>query len=126
MLKKGDIIFVVFILALALAGMAAINVVKNSSADKSLVAVVKQRDKIIERINLANVTEQRRIEVDGLYNESILVEKGRIRFEDADCPDRICVNTGWLEKVGDIAVCIPNQVMIRIEGSSGELDGIAQ
>lgn len=78
------------------------------------IAVIKQDQKVIERIDLNAVTEPREIKLPGKYNETIEVEKGRIRFKEADCPDKICVKTGWLEKPGDTAVCLPNRAVVTI------------
>jgi len=69
----------------------------------------------MERIDLDAVTEPREIKLQGHYHETILVEKGRIRFKEADCPDKICVKTGWLQEPGDTAVCLPNRAVITIE-----------
>lgn len=43
------------------------------------------------------------------------VEKGRVRFADSDCPDKICINTGWLSESGQTAVCMPNRVTLTID-----------
>jgi hypothetical protein len=79
------------------------------------IAVITQNKNIIERIDLDEVSQPREIELGGSYTETIRVEKGRIRFVKADCPDKICVNTGWLEEPGDTAVCLPNRAVVRIE-----------
>lgn len=49
--------------------------------------------------------------------------KGGIRFYESDCPDQICVHTGFLRKVGDWAACVPNRALIRIRGSEDESTG---
>lgn len=48
------------------------------------------------------------------------VRDGAIRFEHSDCPDQICVHTGWLSRDSDIAVCMPNRtiVVVRPAGRS--------
>lgn len=43
------------------------------------------------------------------------VENHRIRFLDSDCPDRICVNTGYLHEQNEIACCLPNKTILTIE-----------
>lgn len=58
------------------------------------------------------------------YRAVVLVENGRIRFEESNCPDKTCVKTGWLDKPGDSAVCLPGRFMIKIEGIKDEVDGV--
>lgn len=78
------------------------------------IAIVKQGGKVIERIDLDAVSEPRENRLPGKYDETVRAEKGRIRFKEADCPDKICVKTGWLEKPGDTAVCLPNRAVVTI------------
>lgn len=124
MIKKGDIILIAVIAALVIAGFAGYNFYKGSLKDGRKIAVIKKNNEIIRVIDLDKVENTERITVEGKYTDIILVEKGRIRFEDANCPDLVCVKTGWLSKKGDLAVCLPNQTIIKIEGDTEEVDGM--
>lgn len=84
------------------------------STAQPVYAVITQNDELIEMIDLSAVTEPREITLPGNYHETVRVEPGRIRFLEADCPDLICVRTGWLQEPGEIAVCIPNKAIITI------------
>lgn len=42
------------------------------------------------------------------------ISDGKIRFIKSDCPDKICINTGYIDKAGQIAVCLPNAVSLKI------------
>lgn len=59
---------------------------------------------------------------DGSGYNTILVEGGRIRVSDANCPDGICVNDGWLSGGAPI-VCLPHRLVIRFSGTDAE-DGV--
>ena len=48
---------------------------------------------------------------------SFEVKEGRIRFVSSDCPDKICVNTGFIGTPAQTAVCMPNRVSITITDS---------
>lgn len=123
MLKKGDIILLAVILAAALGFSLLYNLQDSKNGNNMRTAVIKHEDEIIETINLDQVDQPERITVSGNYDVVLLVEKGRIRFEKSNCPDQICVNTGWLTNNGDVAVCLPNRTMIKIEGVNQEIDG---
>lgn len=124
MLKKGDILL--FALAL-IAIIAGYGVLRNSGRVNDTtanIAIIKQNNKVIKRINLSTINDEQRITIDGKYYNTILFEKGKIRFEDASCPDKLCVKTGWLTRKGETAVCLPNQTIITVEGHLEDVDGV--
>lgn len=53
---------------------------------------------------------------------TIEVGGGRIRFRESDCPDKVCVKTGYISVNGQVAACIPAKVLIRIIGEVSEDD----
>ena len=52
---------------------------------------------------------------DGRGFNVIRAEPGRIAVIDADCPDRVCVEAGWLSDSASPVVCLPHRLVIRIE-----------
>lgn len=58
----------------------------------------------------------------------IRIKNGTVMMEKADCPDQICVKHRPVSRVGDSIICLPNKVVISIEGKkqSEGLDGIVQ
>ncbi len=58
---------------------------------------------------------------DGIYeaesngmNLHIEVKDGKAAFINSPCPDHTCEHFGWLEKEGDIAVCLPGAAILEI------------
>jgi hypothetical protein len=51
---------------------------------------------------------------EGLPAVEIAVRDGAVGFVRSDCPDKICVHTGFLSIPGQSAVCLPNRVVVRI------------
>ncbi|MCX7749528.1 MAG: NusG domain II-containing protein [Clostridia bacterium] len=125
MLKKGDIVLIISVIIIIIVAFWGMNFLKGQSAGTKKIAVIKQGDKVIRRIDLETVQKAEHIKVPGDYPDTILVEKGRIRFLEAECPDQVCIKIGWLKEQGDSAVCLPNRTMIRIEGEGGKVDGVA-
>lgn len=37
-----------------------------------------------------------------------------IRFMESDCPDKICINTGFLRNDLDVASCLPNRTSLLV------------
>lgn len=50
------------------------------------------------------------------YGRAITLEMraGKIHVAASDCPDHRCVQAGWLQQPGEIAVCMPNRTAITI------------
>ncbi len=46
---------------------------------------------------------------------TIEVSRSRARVSHSNCPDHICVDTGWLELSGQTAVCMPNRVTLTLD-----------
>ena len=66
-----------------------------------------------------------------MYNVSpevaIDVSDGKIRFIASDCPDKICVKTGYIQYLGESAACLPNKMIIRvIKGSENPVDAVSK
>jgi hypothetical protein len=55
----------------------------------------------------------------------LMLEHGRIRVSEADCPDGFCVRQGWLSSGAVPIVCLPHRLVIRLEGGSPpEVDAV--
>ncbi len=95
----------------------------------SSIADVYQNGELIRSIDLSQVTESYTFTVEGPAGvNTIQVEPGRIRVEQADCPDQICVNQGWISDSLVPIVCLPNGLVIQIEASGkteSEYDSVA-
>ncbi len=55
-------------------------------------------------------------------NNNIIIEikDKKIHFKHSNCPDKICVNTGWLSRPGQTAVCLPNKISVVVKGKAGD------
>ena len=62
---------------------------------------------------------------DGGIRVTVEVTDGAVRFQDSECPDRVCVNSGWLKRAGDTAACVPAGVVLRVTGTQTEVDAVA-
>lgn len=62
---------------------------------------------------------------DGAGHENrILVEPGRICVEEANCPDQVCVETGWISGGTKPIVCLPAKLVIRLIDGENSIDGV--
>lgn len=49
---------------------------------------------------------------------TLQIKDGAIRFLESDCPDKVCVNSGFLSHPGEYAVCLPNKLSLKVIGQS--------
>lgn len=57
----------------------------------------------------------------------IEVRGGRVRVLGSPCPRQHCRHGGWIGSPGEVLVCVPNQVVIRLAGRPfGAADAVAR
>ncbi len=120
-MKKNDLILIAAILVLALVSIAGIRIWQKNNTKNGAVAVVTVdgvrygayplTEDITERIDLA----------DGTYN-ILVIEDGYADVTEASCPDQICVKHNRIRYSGESIVCLPNKLIVEVEG--GEDNGI--
>lgn len=110
--KVGD--YLVFLLIVV--AVVVLSAFLHERDTDSKTAVIIQNGVVIREISLDKIDKKVTIEYHGEYPGLIEAEKGRIRFKEALCPDKVCVNTGWVSRTGQIAVCLPGKIMIKIVG----------
>lgn len=123
-MKRGDKFVLMLTIVVFIASVSSVAYYfSNNSGSDDLKAEVYKEGKLLYTIDLQDIDEPKRITVgDEKYNV-ILAEKGRIRFEEANCKDDVCVKTGWISKNGEMAACIPHKTYIKISGIQDEIDG---
>jgi hypothetical protein len=71
--------------------------------------------------------EDRIINVQGpLGVTTILIEKGEARVKDSPCREKICIKMGKIKRTGEQLICVPNRVVVELEGERGEVDGVSR
>ena len=72
-------------------------------------------------VNAAGVKYEYSAELDGTYSvpgelgpTTFEIKGGRVRITDSPCPNKTCISQGWHNPL----VCLPNKVMITVEGEN--------
>ena len=119
-MKSTKFWIIVISAALVLSGISAAAVLSWRGSGE--VACIYQDGVLLRKIHLDTVTAPYTFTVtwtDGQKN-TVLVEPGRICVSHADCPDQICVRTGWLSDGLTPIVCLPNHLSIRIQSKTSD------
>ena len=114
----------VLALLAAAAVLATVVLVIPPKQEEDPVARITLDGKLIQEIKLNQVGASFSFTVTGAsgLTNTILVEKGRIRVEEADCPDQICVDQGFISDGTVPIVCLPNHLVIEIVGGGEAFD----
>ena len=59
-----------------------------------------------------------------LGNSSIVIKQGEVRFKHSPCQNQYCVHQGWLNRAGQVAICLPNQVSLELLGAKKSYDSL--
>ena len=114
----------VLALVLLAAALSAAALLLRDGGTQAPVARITRDGVLVEEIPLDGIQEPRSFTLeDASGSNRVEVEAGRIRIAQADCPDQICVNQGWISDSTVPIVCLPHKLMIEIVSGGGELDG---
>ena len=89
-------------------------------------AFVYQDGVLINSVDLAKTAGSETFLIEHEYNRNLIViEQGRIRISEANCPDGYCVRQGWVSGGSFPIVCLPHRVVITFgDGFSQDYDAI--
>lgn len=85
---------------------------------ESVRVVISVQGKTVRTIDLP-ASSRSTFTIHGRLGPSTVeVEGTRVRMPEAPCPGKICVGQGWISHPGQSIVCIPGEILIRIEGAA--------
>ena len=57
-----------------------------------------------------------------LGSTEIIIKNKKVRIKNAPCNKKYCIHQGWINKMNQAIVCIPNQVSLSIVGTDASYD----
>lgn len=114
---RNDIILAAVIILIAVAGLLIFSLNKEEGA----YATVFINGKETAAYPLSKDTEV--VITSGAENENtntLVIKDGKAYVSDADCPDKICVDTRAASYVGETIVCLPHKLVIEITADNAE------
>jgi len=120
MLTRNDRILIFVLVAIASFYFVRLFFVSNEGREALVKVGSNPSQKVSLEIN-------KRINVEGEKGRVVIeVKEGRVRVVESSCFQKICVNTGWINKPGQNIVCLPNKVLVTIEGKkSPTMDAVS-
>lgn len=66
-----------------------------------------------------SLSENKTVEIENSgIKLTVIIENGSVYVKSSDCHDGICVDTGKISKTGQVIVCAPAMMAIRIKGET--------
>ncbi|HAF27205.1 MAG TPA: hypothetical protein DCG85_07835 [Lachnospiraceae bacterium] len=94
------------------AGLIAYPAFNVNDADDLHVVVTVSDKVVLDELLSSDI--QKKIETPDGYNV-IYIRNGSVCVTEADCKNHICVNSGFIDKKGQVIACIPHRLLVTIE-----------
>ena len=112
--KKADIFLAI---ALLLLGFGSLALLKNSQKDGAFARVTVDGSVY----GTYRLDEEQTVEIETAYGRNVLrIEGGRVRMEEADCPNKDCVEKGAIAKTGQVILCLPHKLSVTVVNEGEE------
>ena len=108
-MKKKDFILI-FAVLLVIATTFGINYFFNTKRGENIEIYV---DNKLYKTYSIDDDEEIKIKSEGGYNIVKIHDHG-VEITEASCPDKVCVNSGFITKPSESIVCLPNKIHIKI------------
>jgi len=116
-IRKADIILCI---VLVIVGLAASMIIAMSKSGGDTVIV--ERDG--ELYGKYSLFEDRTVDIAG--KNVLVIKDGTAIMESASCHNQVCVHHAAVSQAGESIVCLPNKVIVKIEGKDGGYDAISR
>lgn len=112
MMKRSDIKLITVLLAVAIVVFLGYRFF-NQEEGSRVIITVNQKEFAIHSLN-----ETITIEIQGTRGINYLqIKDGYAKMVEADCSDQICVRHSAIKNSGESIICLPNKLIVEIQGS---------
>jgi len=120
--SKFDAILISLVLFLSVVSILWFTGTRIRQLSEPITVLIYQKDRLLEEVKLENDN------LISILNGRMQIEirNNRVRVVKSDCPQHICMNTGWVKYSGKSIVCVPNRVIIELKSTAEPfLDAVA-
>lgn len=135
-IRKADIILLVVLIAVGLASSAVLALRQDDAGSKVVIksggeifaTYPLSEDTVIEVPAPAGISydspRPHALDEDDectqyTYYNVVKISGGKVSVSSASCRNQVCVRHGSISKAGESIVCLPNRLVVSIEGSKG-------
>ena len=122
-MKKNDVILIAVLLVAALLTAGGMRIWQMNNTKDTANVVVTIDGEVYGTYPLSEDRTERIELPDGSYN-ILVISDGYADVTEASCPDQICVKHNHIRYSKESIVCLPNKVVVTVEGGEeNEIDG---
>ncbi len=127
MLTKADKWLVIALLAFALSGIGLNMYYLSGASAQGKNIVISVNGQVVKTVPLRQgYNGEFRIDANSGFNV-IEYKDGHVHMKEADCPDQICVQSGWINTPPQQIVCLPYRVVVKVVADSpADVDDIVR
>ena len=118
-MTKGDKVLILFVVISTFIFFGFIK--KQTFSNENKFASIQVDGREVKKIIFDPKIIGKTIAIKSEYGYNLLeIGDGKIRVIEADCRDKIDVKQGYISKIGETIVCLPNKMLIEIKGIKEE------
>ena len=120
MIKKSDIILAVLLIVIGL----AMSYILSFGQDTGSELIISCDG---EKFGSYSLYEDREIEIkQNDHINKVTIKNGAVSMSFSDCHGQDCIHQGEITKSGEAIICLPNKVVLEIEGGSSKYDTLSK
>lgn len=119
-ITKADIVVALVVLIIAFVSYFCVGMALASGEAETVV--IELDGEIYAKYQLNSIFGKKAVEIDTVFGYNIVeIECDSVAVVDASCKDKVCV--GKISKAGEMLVCLPNRLVVRLLGEA-EVDAV--
>ncbi len=120
-MNKNDFKLIFGIIIICLIFIIIMNFIPKNQAK---IAKIYHNNELVLKIDLS-LKENKKYVVDGDKGKvKIVTKNGKIKVEEENSDLHLCSKQGYIENTYETIICLPNKVVIEIEGKKKDIDTV--
>lgn len=113
-ITHADIAIFLFFIFASIYSVFSMPAIIGASGQPSEIKVKVNNEEIIFDLNKNLTTDLGK----GRHVCVLEIKDGKARITESNCPDKICVKTGYISKAGENIICLPHKVVVEMTGAN--------
>ena len=115
-MKKWDVIIIIGLVIISFIPETVIFITTYNKYNSFYVEVYS-KGKLYKKFPLKKDAEKITITLDNELGTNVIeINKAQVKITDANCPDKICVKAHAISKPGEVLICLPHKLVVKIIG----------